>query len=160
MTGTTASIVVREARAEAEVEQALAIRRAVFVAEQGVGEALEIDGLDPSARHLLALRAGRPVGTLRVRFLERGRIAKVERVAVLAAARGQNVGAALVEAALDLARADGAVLARLHAQTIAQGFYARLGFVAYGPEFEEDGIMHVAMDLALASRRSQNREKP
>jgi ElaA protein len=47
--------------------------------------------------------------------------------------------------ALALAEAGGTEEARLHAQTVAQDFYARLGFVAFGPEFEEDGIPHVAM---------------
>ena len=63
-----AEIHIREVRAPAEVEQALAIRCAVFVAEQGVAEALEIDGRDPAARHLLDFRQGKPVGTLRLRW--------------------------------------------------------------------------------------------
>jgi predicted GNAT family N-acyltransferase len=55
-------------------------------------------------------------------------------------------------AALDLARAQGATEARLHAQTTAQAFYARLGFRAFGPEFEEDGILHIVMRRALTGR--------
>jgi predicted GNAT family N-acyltransferase len=145
-------IAIREVRSAAGLEEALAIRCQVFVAEQGVREALEIDGLDGAARHLLALCEGRPVGTLRLRRLDRGRVAKIERVAVLAAARGQKVGQALMGAALDLARAQGAVEARLHAQTTVQAFYARLGFTAFGPEFEEDGILHIAMRRALMGR--------
>jgi predicted GNAT family N-acyltransferase len=148
-------IVIREARTAAGREQALAIRCTVFVAEQGVARTAEIDGQDDAARHLLALLDGRPVGTLRVRFLDAGRVAKIERVAVLAAARGRRVGAALIRAALELARAEGAAQARLHAQTVVQDFYARLGFVALGPEFEEDGIMHIAMRLALTAERAQ-----
>ena len=68
---------------------------------------------------------------------------------MLAAARGQKVGHALVAAALDLALAEGAGEARLHAQTTVQAFYARLGFTAFGPEFEEDGILHIAMRRVL-----------
>ena len=68
-----------------------------------------------------------------------------------AQARGAKIGQALVEAALAAARTAGAETARLHAQTAVQGFYARLGFVAYGPEFVEDGIMHVAMWLPLCN---------
>ena len=141
---------IREARSAAELEQALAIRCAVFVTEQGVAEALELDGRDETARHLLALRHGDPVGTLRLRWLDAGRTVKIERVAVLPAARGQQVGLALMGAALDLARAEGAGEARLHAQTTVQAFYARLGFTAFGPEFEGDGILHIAMRRALA----------
>jgi predicted GNAT family N-acyltransferase len=152
-------IAIREVRSAAGLEEALAIRCQVFVAEQGVREALEIDGLDGAARHLLALWEDRPVGTLRLRWLDRGRVAKIERVAVLAAARGQKVGQALMGAALDLARAQGAGEARLHAQVTVQAFYARLGFTAFGPEFEEDGILHIVMRRALAGREPLGAEE-
>ena len=142
-------IEILEVRSRARLEQAFAIRRAVFVQEQGVSEALEIDGRDAEAQHLLALHDGEPVGTLRLRWVEDGRVAKVERVAVLARARGAKIGRTLVEAALTLARAAGADAAMLHAQTTVEAFYARLGFVAFGPEFIEDGIPHVVMRLSL-----------
>jgi ElaA protein len=138
-----------EVRSAAQLEQALAIRRAVFVLEQGVSLALEIDGRDDEARHLLARRAGAPIGTLRVRRLEGGRVAKIERVAVLAGERRGGVGLALLGAALSLAEVGGAREARLHAQAVAQTFYAKLGFVASGPSFDEDGILHIAMRRPL-----------
>jgi predicted GNAT family N-acyltransferase len=144
-----AAIVISEARSDDERAQAFAIRREVFVAEQGISEALEFDGLDAEARHLLAQRHGEPVGSLRLRFVEEGRVAKIERVAVRAAARRDKIGHALLQAALALARAAGAAEARLHAQCTVQGFYARLGFAACGPSFIEDGILHVAMRRAL-----------
>jgi len=147
-----AAMVISEARSDDERAQAFAIRREVFVAEQGISEALEFDGLDAGARHLLARRHGEPVGSLRLRFLKGGRVAKIERVAVRAAARRDKVGQALLEKALALARAAGAGEARLHAQCTVQGFYARLGFTACGPSFIEDGILHVAMRRALAER--------
>lgn len=153
-------IVIRKVRDAAGRAHALAIRFAVFVAEQGVSQAEEIDGRDEGARHLLALLDGRRVGTLRMRFLDAGRVAKIERVAVLAAARGHQVGTALIEAALGLARAEGASLALLHAQTAALGFYARLGFVAHGSEFEEDRIMHIAMRLDLRAEAGRQGEAP
>ena len=141
-------IEVVEAETRSQREEAFAIRRAVFVAEQGVGEALEFDERDDQARHLLGLRAGAPVGTLRLRRLDGG-VAKIERVAVVASARGAGVGQALLRAALAQAEAAGATEARLHAQTVAQDFYARFGFVAHGPVFDEDGIAHVVMRRPL-----------
>ena len=83
----------------------------------------------------------------------------LERVAVLPRARGAKIGQALVETALAAATAAGAEAALLHAQTIVQGFYARLGFVAFGPEFVEDGIMHVAMALPLCGHGRGERDR-
>lgn len=143
-------ITIRETQSAAETLRAFAIRRSVFVEEQGVSAVLEFDGLDDEARHLLAALDGEPAGTLRIRLLEQGQVAKIERVAVLAAHRQRRIGRALLDAALEVARSAGAIEARLHAQTVVQGFYAGLGFVAVGPEFEEDGIPHIAMRLALA----------
>ncbi|MGH6919296.1 MAG: GNAT family N-acetyltransferase [Geminicoccaceae bacterium] len=145
------AIAIDELRSPAEVERAFAIRRRVFIEEQGVSEALEFDGLDHQARHLLASVGGEPAGTLRIRLLGDGRVAKIERVAVLATQRRHRIGRALMEAALDLVRAQGVREAKVHAQTIVQKFYARLGFVARGAEFEEDGIAHIEMRMSLAA---------
>jgi predicted GNAT family N-acyltransferase len=152
-----ATIRIVEVRTPAELEQAFAIRRAVFMEEQGVSEALEFDQLDDEARHLLAFWGGEAVGTLRLRWLDGGRTAKIERVAVLPGARGLEIGRALVEAALAMARLGGADTASLHAQTTVQGFYGKLGFVAFGPEFMEDGIAHIAMQLSLPAHATGDR---
>ena len=145
------AIVVQEVQAAAGIERAFALRRRVFVDEQGIAAALEFDALDGAARHLLATVDGAPAGTLRIRLLWGGRIAKIERVAVLAEQRRHRVGRALMVAALDLARMQGASEAKVHAQTAVQRFYASLGFVAFGAAFEEDGIAHVAMRLPLTA---------
>jgi ElaA protein len=42
----------------------------------------------------------------------------------------------------------GAAPAVLDAQTYAQAFYARFGFVAEGEPFDEDGIEHITMRRA------------
>lgn len=143
-------IAIHELHSAAEIERAIAIRLAVFVEEQGVSVAQEIDGLDDGARHLLVSVDGEPAGTLRIRLLEDGRIGKIERVAVIARLRQHRLGHALMVAALDLLRAEGVEDVRLHAQTTVQGFYTRLGFVAVGDVFVEDGIDHIAMVVALA----------
>ena len=101
------------------------------------------------------------MGTLRVRCLDEGGTAKIERVAVLPVARGSKVGRALLRAALALAGSAGAHTASLHAQTTAQGFYGKFGLVAFGPEFMEDGIAHIAMRLSLhADARRDGHELP
>ncbi len=137
----------RVARAEwpRDAGALLAVRGEVFVAEQGVPEALERDDLDALSVHVLARDAtGAPIGTAR---LAPGR--RIGRMAVLRAWRGRGVGDALLQALLDEARAQGLAEVRLHAQAPAIGFYARHGFLAEGGRFEEAGIAHQAMRRVL-----------
>lgn len=125
----------------------LALRRAVFIVEQGVSEAEELDGRDGAAVHLLAELGGQPVGC--ARLLRQGDTGQVGRVCVLAPARGHGIGQALMRAAVAHFRATGAARIVLGAQTHALGFYAALGFVATGPEYHDAGILHRDMVLAL-----------
>lgn len=125
-----------------------AIRRTVFILEQAVSEADEVDGRDGDAVHLLATLRGVPVGT--ARLLRAGDTVKIGRVAVLPEARGAGIGAALVRAAVAAAREmTGVTTAKLGAQTHALGFYERLGFQAVGPVYMDAGIAHRDMVLPL-----------
>jgi ElaA protein len=125
-----------------------ALRRVVFIEEQGVSEADEVDDLDGEAIHLLAMQDGRPVGS--ARLLTYGEVGKIGRVCVLREARGAGLGAALIRAAVDQFRAmPGVTRVKLGAQVHAIGFYERLGFTAYGPEFDDAGIPHRDMVMAL-----------
>lgn len=125
-----------------------ALRRTVFIEEQGVSETDEVDDLDDQAIHLLATLNGKPVGSARLLVL--GETGKVGRVCVLAEARGTGLGAALMRAAVDRFRTEpGVKKVKLGAQTHALGFYERLGFTATGPEFDDAGIPHRDMVLTL-----------
>lgn len=124
-----------------DLEACRALRRTVFIEEQKVPEAEEWDGLDGQAIHLLAWQEGEPVGTARI--LLQGEIGKIGRVCVLEQARGTGLGAALIRAAMDVLRTrPGIVTAKLGAQTHAIGFYEKLGFTVYGPEYDDAGIPH------------------
>ena len=119
----------------------LALRRTVFIEEQGVPEADELDDLDGQAVHLLALVGGVPMGS--ARLLRAGETGKIGRVCVLASARGTGLGVALMEKALAVLAEDPALRrAKLSSQTHALGFYERLGFVAEGAEYLDAGIPH------------------
>ncbi|MTH65703.1 GNAT family N-acetyltransferase [Paracoccus shanxieyensis] len=126
-----------------------AIRHEVFVIEQHVPEAEEWDGRDGEAIHLIARDdSGAPIGT--ARLLLEGATGKIGRVAVLKAARGSGTGAALIRASLqELAGIQGITRAKLGAQTHAIGFYEKLGFSAYGPEYLDAGIAHRDMTQEL-----------
>jgi predicted GNAT family N-acyltransferase len=119
------------------------VRRRVFIEEQGVPEALEWDAEDAGTLHALASdAAGRPIGT--ARLLADGHI---RRVAVLPSWRRAGVGRALVMRLVAEAKRRGHGVVRLNAQVAVLGFYARLGFVAHGPVFDDAGIPHRAMRL-------------
>ena len=125
-----------------------ALRRTVFIEEQGVPEDREIDGLDDGALHLLATHDGQPIGSARI--LLDGDTGKIGRVCVLPQARGTGLGAALIRAALDVLRVQpGITRAKLGAQTHALGFYEKLGFTAYGPVYDDAGIAHRDMTRDL-----------
>lgn len=123
---------------------AFALRREVFVIEQQIPEAEEFDAHDLTARHLVAVQAGRVVGTLRL-IAEPGTV-RIGRVAVALAARGQGIAAAMMRHAMQQEAAAGRTRFRLDAQVDKVGFYERLGFVAHGEPFDDgSGIMHLAM---------------
>jgi ElaA protein len=131
-----------------DIEACHALRRAVFIAEQGVTEREEIDGLDDQAIHLLAHLNGKPVGTARI--LVDGAIGKIGRVCVLKDARGTGMGRKLIEACLAELRAiEGIKKAKLGAQISAIGFYETIGFTAFGPLYDDAGIPHRDMERAL-----------
>lgn len=131
-----------------DIAACLALRRAVFIEEQGVSEDRELDDKDGHAIHLLATDGDRPVGSARI--LLDGDTGKIGRVCVLPPARGTGLGAALIRAALDVLRDQpGVARATLGAQTHALGFYEKLGFTAHGPVYDDAGIPHRDMTRDL-----------
>ena len=124
------------------------LRRIVFIEEQGVSEADELDDLDNSATHFLATENELPIGTARMRI--NGDTAKIGRVCVIKSHRGTGLGAALIRAAVEEARKmPGVTTVKLGAQTHALGFYEKLGFEAQGPVYDDAGIEHRDMVLSL-----------
>jgi predicted GNAT family N-acyltransferase len=161
---------IRRVRTESDLSDALAVRRAVFVDEQGVPPDLEVDAYDDldAATHVVAFDDGRAIGAARLRPYHGGDAAdesgdtaeesddtvdegksparaKVERVAVLADRRGEGIGARLMDAIETAAREQGVETLVLHAQTPVEGFYTKRGYETVGEEFEEAGIPHVEM---------------
>ena len=130
-----------------DLEACRQLRRRVFIEEQGVSEAEEWDGRDAQAMHLLGWLDNRPVAT--ARMFREGDTGKIGRVCVLREARGTGAGAAIMRAALEALRNDGARFAKLASQSYALPFYEKLGFSAYGPEYLDAGIPHRDMVLEL-----------
>lgn len=120
------------------------IRRKVFIEEQNVPEEIELDGKDPLATQFLAMKGNQALGTCRMRFID-DKTVKMERVAVLATARGMGVGRKLIEALEKEAKRQGAKKIILEAQTHAIPFYEKLGYQKVGDLFWEFGIQHIDM---------------
>lgn len=134
-----------------DVVHALAsvLRTDVFVQEQGIGAHLVWDDADATAVHaLVSNRLGRPVATGRL-TQQAPAIGRIGRMAVDRGLRGSRFGKDVLMGLVDAARKRGDTEVVLHAQCSAEGFYARLGFNARGPVFEEAGIRHIEMALSL-----------
>ena len=128
---------------------ASAVRTEVFVQEQGIAAEEEWDDADATAVHAVVRNGfGLPLGTARLLQPEAG-VAQIGRMAVTRLLRGSGLGQQLLQALVQQARARGDHEVRLHAQRSAQGFYARQGFANHGEPFDEVGIAHIEMRLAL-----------
>ncbi len=118
------------------------LRQQVFVVEQDCAYP-DLDGrdLEDPTRHLVLLDdEDAVIGALRV--LDDGGWSRIGRVVVAPAARGRGLAAVMMDEAI--ARC-GDREVRLDAQTGLTAFYEGYGFVVTGPEFDEDGVMHVPM---------------
>ena len=125
------------------------VRTEVFVHEQKIPLELEWDEADQTALHAVAYNGlGQAIGT--ARLLDTSlKTAKVGRMAVKRVLRGSNIGRDLLSVLIDLAVQGGKQEVMLHAQTSAQSFYARAGFVVRGELFDEVNIPHIEMFKSL-----------
>ena len=144
---------IRRIDPDESLDDALSVRRAVFVDEQGVPEDREIDGKDGGATHFVAYDGRKPIAVARLReYNEDSKAsdtAKVERVAVLEERRGAGVGRALMNTVEETAISAGYVEIVLHAQLPVLDFYSRLGYEPMGEPFEDAGIPHRKMTKSL-----------
>ena len=119
------------------------LRTLVFVDEQNVSVADEMDGLDDRCTHFLLHREGRDLGTARLRIV--APYGKAERVCVIAEERGKGLARDLMLALEKEATQQGLSEIRLGSQLTALPFYQRLGYSAYGELFDDAGIDHRMM---------------
>ncbi len=123
--------------------EAMTIRMAVFVGEQGIPAGLVSDAADEGAVHVVARNGlGQPVATGRL-VAHVGRISQIGRVAVHRALRGSGIGLEVLQALVTAAEARGDREVMLHAQQGAVGFYRRAGWSERGDWFDEAGIPHL-----------------
>lgn len=137
---------------ESQLQRCLAVRREVFVEEQQVPEELEVDSydrMDSTAGHVLVEASDVDAAAGRFTPYQDG-AAKMQRVAVRSAYRGQGLGRVLMDGLEDAARSAGYKRAVLDSQCHAEGFYHSLGYRTLpGEPFYDAGILHVRMEKEL-----------
>ena len=132
----------------ADLEEAFAIRRQVFVIEQQCPEEEEYEH-DELSIHYLATVSGAASGTARWRLTEEG--VKLERFAVLQEFRKRGVASALLETILDELLLQKQKKIYLHAQLQAISLYEKFGFEKRGELFYEANIPHYKMEYVKHS---------
>jgi poly(A) polymerase len=140
-------ILVREVADELELAVAYAIRWLVFVKEQSLFGDSDIDEHDAGAHHLVAIRQGRIIGTVRV-YREQADSWIGGRLAVLPKSRG-FAGARLVKSAVELVKQLGCkrFLASIQEQNVL--FFEKLGWKSTHVEKIIRGVNHVIMQADL-----------
>jgi len=142
----------------AEIQQCYNVRIEVFHHEQKFPLETEIDEIDPSATHfLLRLTPSlTPIGTIRGYISPDNSYYKLSRLAVLKDYRQFKFGRELVLALHDWVSCHAKTLGSKdyaeivsHSQIPVKGFYAKLGYISEGDEFDEDGDPHQKMVLHL-----------
>ena len=140
------AITVKLVETEADLEAAIAVRFRVFVHEQSIPAAEEIDAADAVATHAIAIENGQTIGA--GRFVIRDGAAIIGRLAVDQPHRRRGIGAQLLQFLEAAARQQGAAEFTLHAQEYVKHFYAARGYVERGDVFLEVGIPHIEMRKA------------
>lgn len=129
-------------------ERAFALRKEVFVKEQGVPLTLELDEHDATAIHFIVNDGNDTIATARLREIE-PKIGKVERVCVLSSYRGKRLGVLIMETVEQYATNIDFNKLKLHAQSYAVPFYEKLGYVVTSPEFMDADIPHRVMEKEI-----------
>ena len=128
-----------------------AIRRRVFIEEQGVEECLEIDEHDVLGgicRHFYALADGIPAAAFRCMDKGEGS-AKLQRFCVLPEYRKAGLGRFMLERLEDICRTEAFHKIEMGAQCHAAAFYEKCGYRAVSGVFMDAGIEHVRMEKVL-----------
>lgn len=125
-------------------EDAIHIRKEVFVEEQQVPPELEIDDLEDQTTHLVGYIDSVPAATARIYEKEPGTY-KIQRVAVIKKARKTGTGKKLMNELETHLRSLDAKKMVLDSQDHAILFYEKSGFLVEGDGFMDAGIPHHRM---------------
>ena len=136
---------------ETEMEGALGVRFRVFVSEQQVPMEEELDEIDASATHAIAIHNGQVIATGRVFYRDEDSAARIGRMAVDSDWRRHGIGGRLLKFLEQEATKQGVTTYILNAQVYVKDFYAANGYEERGEEFLEADIVHILMLKQAAS---------
>lgn len=123
------------------------IRVRVFVDEQGFVD--EFDAIDDYAYHVAAYDGDKVIGCGRFFTEHDEKEYHVGRIAVLPEYRKLNVGSAIMQEIEKFSSGIGIERLVLSAQRRARGFYEKIGYIACGEEYLEEGYPHVLMKKTI-----------
>ena len=141
---------IEKIASDASLQEAFDIRKSVFVEEQGVpleDEFDEFDQWDGQCQHILVSIDHKAVGTGRIRAVDG--VGKLERICILEPFRKLGLGKVIIHSLEEIAKDMRLSKVKLHGQTHAEGFYAKLGYHTASDPFMEDGIPHLLMTKQL-----------
>ena len=137
-------LVVLKSRWTDDSDALIQLRTRVFVEEQNVSAAVEMDGRDADCQHVKAIIDGVIIGT--GRLLPNGFIG---RMCVLKEYRNRKIGTMMLENLVQQASDSGHHQVLLNAQSYIIPFYQKYGFRIDSDEFIEADISHRRMILHL-----------
>lgn len=156
------SVVCAVATGDAELAGHHRVRRAVFVAEQGIFAGDDVDPHDArdDVLHVVARLGDTVVGTVRLFPVDPATGTwQGDRLAVLRGWRAAGAGGPLVRFAVATAAARGGRRMVAHVQPANQRFFERLGWTPHGPE-QYAGHPHVLMTIGLRPSAGDGQAPP
>ncbi len=148
-------IICRQVQSPGERAEHHSIRRRIFVDEQAVFGASDVDvhDQDTATIALLGYCDGVAAGTVRLFLLDPAAgLWQGDRLAVLRKYRTRGVGAPLVRCAVATAAALGGRTMTAHIQPANTAFFQRLGWTSTGETEIYAGLPHQPMSIALPSQ--------
>lgn len=135
---------VTEIHTTQDQELAFELRTRVFVKEQGVNPDHEIDEIDKHCIHVITRCEKMIVGTGRLIWKGKS-ICHIGRMAVDRGWRKFGVGTLMLQKLEKIALENNYTEIHLHAQTHAEEFYIKNGFIPTGEVFLDENITHILM---------------
>ena len=123
------------------------IRETVFTNELGISMQELFDKNDETCDHFLIFDGKEITGS--VRILSMGKVAKLERMAILKDFRTKNYGKNCIFQLKEYYSEHGFSHIILDSIYSVRGFYKKCGFIGEGDVFQRVGIDHIRMSLTL-----------